>query len=233
MDEFSFLTSDCDCQFATSLDQLLPADLIIVYQSHFDEFHRDDIDRAIGEFPMSRWIVGYSPWCESLGHSDKVWPVAWIVPATHIKSRLSAELQSLYQSSTPVPALSSRDEAFGKIDASVFERSQLSSQSLSARITCEDVPFRQTMVDCLRMLGVDIVQNDSADVHIVSIEQWDEVADGSIDAAIGITPRAQMLVVCDLLTHTQRRTLGDRGIWTLSALRFVQELDQTLRTSGS
>jgi hypothetical protein len=238
VNELSPLTLECDCFFATELADLskLPAlDLIMVYQSHYDEFHQDDIDKAIGQFPLARWMIGYSPWCESTGHSDKVWPFAWIVPVTHMKTRLCAELQNLSTSKPLLPALSSRDEAFGQLGtlSDQFNRAQSSAthpynSRVTVRIACQDVPFRKTLIDGLKTLQFEVLNDGRPDIQIVVIEQWDDREADRVKAVNQESPQAQMIVVCDLLTRHQRTSLHERGIETASALRFFPEFEQAM-----
>lgn len=231
VDELSGLCRDCDCQFADSLTQAIGVanpDLIVVYQSYFNEFHSDDIDRIIGQFPFARWVIGYNPWCESLGQSDKVWPFAWIVPVRHMKTRLFAELQNFDRSEPLVPALSSRDEAFAKIDMRVVESGGWINERRVARVSCQDAPFRRTMLACLKAFGFELVEDDTADIHIVAIDQWDDVGRRKIETAIESTPRAQILVTCELLPEHARWEVALRQIATLSPLRFMQDLSHAL-----
>lgn len=229
VDELAELTLDCDLQFADALLQIsadtAPPDLLVVYQSYYHEFHQTDIDRVIGLFPMTRWVVAYSPWCESLGHSDQVWPVAWIVPVNHFRTRLFDELQKFERSEPLLPPLSARDESFAQLDAKALS---LLVTSARVRLTCRDVPFRKTASDVISTLGCAIVDDPAASVHIVVIEQWDDFAKQTIDEAFRSTPHARLMVVCDLLPHQDQRELSAREIATISPLRFIQDFQQAL-----
>ena len=87
-------------------------DLVIVYQGVPDEFPQSQIDELIGLLPLARFIVAFSPWCESIGRTEQRWPIAWCVPIRHARTRLVEEITALRGGEPASPPTTSRDEAF-------------------------------------------------------------------------------------------------------------------------
>lgn len=92
--------------------QLHP-DLIIVIQSHPDEYSRSEVDALGILVPLARWVVCCGAWCESEGRTRQLWPLAVRVPLRSAMSRIRDEWRLLCgEDVSPLPLSGSREEAF-------------------------------------------------------------------------------------------------------------------------
>ncbi|MEX0701805.1 MAG: hypothetical protein WD069_06885 [Planctomycetales bacterium] len=87
-------------------------ELVIALQSWPDEFPRSVVERAIGRFPLARWVCCYGAWCASDGRTRDIWPNAARVPVEAAPARIARELSVLRGELFPLPLTASRDEAF-------------------------------------------------------------------------------------------------------------------------
>lgn len=90
-------------------------DFVVVYQSFPDEYPASDVERAIGLWPLARWIVCYGDWCTSQGRSEAVWPIGWCVSLPEAAARLEFEQRAFECGVPPLSATASRDEAFASM----------------------------------------------------------------------------------------------------------------------
>lgn len=88
-------------------------DLIIVIQSHPDEYSRSEVDALGLLVPLARWVVCCGAWCESEGRTRQLWPLAVRVPLRSAMSRIRDEWRLLCgEDVSPLPLSGSREEAF-------------------------------------------------------------------------------------------------------------------------
>ncbi len=150
--------------------ELIP-DLVISYQSIPDEYSATDIDQLIGLLPFSRFVVAFSPWCESIGRTEQRWPSAWSIPLAHAAARIRLELQQLAEDSTPLLATTSRDEAFATLAAGSLEQTAHPGRGMSARVISADVSLKECFESIACSLGFEILDTESesrsATVHIL------------------------------------------------------------------
>ena len=64
-------------------------DLVVVYQGIPDQFAVADVEAFVGLLPMTRCVVVFGPWCESIGRTEQCWPIGWCVPLQHAQARLA------------------------------------------------------------------------------------------------------------------------------------------------
>lgn len=88
-------------------------DLIVVIQSHLDEYCQRNIDELGRLAPLARWVVCSGAWCESEGRTRNLWPLAVRVPLRSAQQRLLDEWRTLCgENMRPLPLSGSREEAF-------------------------------------------------------------------------------------------------------------------------
>jgi CheY-like chemotaxis protein len=75
---------------------------VIVVQSTPDEYTADEVSALIGEFPQTRVMSAYGPWCVSDGRTRSIWPEACRVPLTSVPALLRAE-QSYFRQRRTTP----------------------------------------------------------------------------------------------------------------------------------
>ena len=215
------------------IGNLVP-DLVILYQAIPDEFSSADIDHLIGLLPLSRFVVAFSPWCESIGRTEQRWPLAWSVPVAHAAARIRFELQQLAADQPPLPATTSRDEAFATLAAGRLKDAEAGGRDKSATVHSADVSLRECFESFARSLGFTISNDDSTreaeHLHIlvaafVDDETFSRVMELRADCA-----KATIIVASDMATPGETIALRQAGAnAVISQLRFVEDLIDQFR----
>ena len=209
-------------------------DLVISYQSIPDEYSADDIDQLIGLLPLSRFVVVFSPWCESIGRTEQRWPSAWSVPLAHAAARIRLELQQLADDSTPLLATTSRDEAFATLAAHSLEQTEQLGQRMSAHVISADVSLKECFESIACSLGFEILDTDpssqAATVHILVAPFIDGKTFRLIQQLRDDNYAARIIVASDMATPGETISLRDAGAAAvISQLRFAEDLVDQLR----
>jgi hypothetical protein len=204
--------------------ELVP-DLVVAYQSIPDEYPAADIDQLIGMLPMSRFVVAFSQWCESIGRTEQRWPSAWSVPAGHAAARIRFELEQLAAGQQPLPATTSRDEAFGTLAAGSLADVEQLGRGLSATVWSADAPVRECFESVARSLGLTISDPEAADVHILAAAFIDDEICDRVQRLRECCPAAMVIVASDMATPGEVLALQDVGATAvISQLRFAEDL---------
>jgi hypothetical protein len=209
-------------------------DLVISYQSIPDEYSAADIDRLIGMLPLSRFVVAFSPWCESIGRTEQRWPSAWSVPLAHAATRIRLELQQLADDSRPLLATTSRDEAFATLAAHSLEQTDHPGRRMSAHIISADVSLKECFESIACSLGFEIFDTDPSSqaptVHILVAPFIDSKNFRLIQQLRDNNPAARIIVASDMATPAEKILLQDAGAAAvISQLRFAEDLVDQLR----
>ncbi|WLD12789.1 hypothetical protein [Planctellipticum variicoloris] len=102
-----------DIASALAIDSGAIPDLVVVLQSHPDEYPTAEIARLLTRTPIARLVVVAGAWCEADGRRRDLWPAASRVPAVWAVQRLQAEWSLLNAGQgTPLPLTATRDECF-------------------------------------------------------------------------------------------------------------------------
>lgn len=213
--------------------ELIP-DLVISYQSIPDEYSAADIDKLIGLLPLSRFVVAFSPWCESIGRTEQRWPSAWSVPRAHAAARIRLELQQLAEDSTPLLATTSRDEAFATLAAGSLEQTDHPGRGMSARVISADVSLKECFESIARSLGFEISGSDSESqatrVHILVAPFIDGKTFQRVQQLHDDNAAAAIIVASDMATPGETNSLREAGAAAvISQLRFAEDLVDQLR----
>ncbi len=203
-------------------DQKSP-DGVLVYQSFPDEFAPDLVERVVGLLPLARWIVCFGPWCESMGRTEQVWPVAWCVPLKDVKPRIARTFEAHVCGEPVLLPTMSRDESFARSATQLAY--PLSSESSRAAVRGDDPPFIETTSAILQNLGYTLVDTADADLIVLVVrflnpDLLDEIA------MLRRTPSlATLVVVSDLLTAADVCRVRSSGAdEVISTLRFADAL---------
>ena len=212
----------------------LNPDLVILYQSIPDEYSAADIDRLIGMLPLSRFVVVFSPWCESIGRTEQRWPSAWSVPLANAATRIRLELQQLSDDSTPLLATTSRDEAFATLAAHSLEQTDLLGRRMSAHVISSDVSIKECFESIACSLGFELLDTDSssqtATVHILVAPLIDGKTFRLIQQLRDDNAAARIIVASDMATPGETISLQDAGAAAvISQLRFAEDFVEQLR----
>lgn len=222
-----------DAISAVETGELIP-DLVISYQSIPDEYSAADIDRLVGILPLSRFVVVFSPWCESIGRTEQRWPSAWSVPLAHAAPRIQLELQQLAEDSTPLLATTSRDEAFATLAAHSLEQTEQLGRRMSAHVISADVSLKECFESIACSLGFEILDTDpssqAATVHILVAPFIDGKTFRLIQQLRDDNSAARIIVASDMATPGETISLRDAGAAAvISQLRFAEDLVDQLR----
>tara|TARA_R110002072_G_scaffold238769_2_gene396280 strand:+ start:170634 stop:171494 length:861 start_codon:yes stop_codon:yes gene_type:complete len=217
-------------------------DLVVSYQSIPDEYSATGIDQLIGMLPLSRFVVAFSPWCESIGRTEQRWPSAWSVPLTHAAARIRFELNELAADTPPLPATSSRDEAFRILAAGCLESTSEIGQGRSAKVISADVPLKECFEQILVSVGFDVKDQKRPTLYVVVAAfiddgQLHEVK--AIHEALAIrqsfdatSTSVAILVASDMATPGDRIRLLEAGATAvISQLRFAEDLVDHFRST--
>lgn len=198
-------------------------DGLLVYQSFPDEFSSDQIEQLIGSLPLARWIVCFGPWCESIGRTEQVWPVAWCVPLKDVEPRIAREAAAHVRDEPCRLPTMSRDESFAR-SANELARVAL-IQGRRVAVQGDDPAFVETVEAILGGQGNATVEPADADLIIVTAGALRPEMLPEIAALRAASPSARLIVVSDLLTDSDVvRVRASGADEVVSALRFVDAI---------
>ena len=215
--------------------ELIP-DLVIAYQSVPDEYCSADIDCLIGVLPLSRFVIAFSPWCESIGRTEVRWPSAWSVPLGHAGARIRFELQQLATDKPPLLATTFRDEAFSALAADCLNDGEQVGLGKSARVYCADVLLKECFEAILASLHFtidsefpDIIVFAAAFIDRTQIQRVKELIDDA-QCCERVSPQPVIVVASDMATPGDVAALKEAGATAvISQLRFAEDLVDYLR----
>ncbi len=203
-------------------------DFVVVWQGFPDEYPRSQAEQLIGRLPLARWVVVFGPWCESIGRTEQLWPVAWSVPLRHAKTRIQSELRQLQHGAAPLPATMSRDETFAALHA-IPAAVRLEDRSLTARISGDDRTFCDFLGDGLAAMGIKLTGNNDASLQVLHIGVPDAGTRDRIRACRIQSPDSRIVVVSELMTpQTEHSCLAAGADITFTQLRCLTELAEWL-----
>ncbi|MFP6765288.1 MAG: hypothetical protein VB858_16790 [Planctomycetaceae bacterium] len=202
-------------------------DIVVVYQGVPDEFPPASIEQLIGVLPLSRFVVIFGPWCESLGRSSQHWPLAWCVPIRHAKIRIEEVFTAQARDLPLISPLTSRDEAFAR-SALRVNQNDARRCGLTAMVLCNgsDRPFTDLLIDQLQNLGVSLSAGDVSEPDFVFVPATmlsDQVSN-SLTELSDQFPDSIRVLISDLLTPGEMDQLHGAGVITVSQLRLGEEL---------
>lgn len=170
-------------------------DLVVIFQTHSDEYSSLDVHALMSHLPLARWVCCCGVWCESDGRNRNIWPAAMRVPARVAESRIRTEIRVIEGMQQPLPWTASIDERFsydfvtGKSvpDESSKNLTDNLRSSFTFHIQTSDRPYRDFLLDFLHTLnltvstGVEFAKTDTQtrvviyDVDPISSQIWTDV----------------------------------------------------------
>lgn len=147
-------------------------DLVVILESHPDEFSRSDLDQLSQRAPLARWVVCAGAWCESAARTRELWPLAVRTPLHAAKQRLDYEWTLVSEgTAAAVPPSASREECFLR-DYPPLTRA---SVSVPVGIETADSAYRAYLVDLLLDAGHTVVDPGIARLVIRDLDPWPTV----------------------------------------------------------
>lgn len=201
-------------------------DLVVVYQGIPDQFAASDVEAFVGRIPLTRCVVVFGPWCESIGRTEQVWPIGWCVPLQHAETRLQQEIVARQNHEPPLPPTASRDEAF--VDSAV--KTLLAAGTLlngrTVRVDAGDEPFGQFLKEAVQTLGGQLVEGgEQVSIEMLVTTLVDELVFRSVAERRTANPGATLLVVTEMATPSDVEKLVASGCdAVLSQLRVIEQL---------
>lgn len=203
---------------------LIP-DLIVVIESHPDEYSRSDIDQLTVQAPLARWVVGYGDWSESAGRTRDIWPMAVRVPMPSIETRLQQEWDLLNgKSVTPLPMSGSREEIFG----ADYQWRHQPIEPATVLIDSPDPEYRRYLAEFLTEAGhtvFDETPNVSPDAILCDLDPWDTARQQIIENLQEQHPGIPLIGLMSLPLANLRE---EREIHVLPKLGNQQQLLQAI-----
>ncbi|MDB5345886.1 MAG: hypothetical protein JWP89_4263 [Schlesneria sp.] len=149
-------------------------DLIVVIQSHLDEYCQRDLDELGRLAPLARWVVCSGAWCESEGRTRHLWPLAVRVPLRSAPLRLLDEWRLLCgENVKPLPLSGSREEAFDADHSPLVKE----TVSISVLVDSPDAEYARYLCELLvesghAVLASDASGNPSPQVILCDLDPW-------------------------------------------------------------
>lgn len=203
-------------------------DFVLVYQGVPDQFRKADVESFIGLIPLSRCLVAFGPWCESIGRTEPHWPAAWCVPVSDAAARLRREIPAWRQQVPPVPATASRDEAFVESTLQTLNAASRPLQGMTVAISSLDSQFGDYLAAVTSSFGGRPVRGPfeppTADIELVAATLIGESTLATVRQRRAHNPSAKLFAVTDMATPNDRRNLLASGCdGVLSQLRFIEQ----------
>lgn len=170
-------------------------DLVVVLQSHPDEYPTAEIARLLTRAPIARLIVIAGAWCEADGRRRDLWPAAVRVPAVWAIQRLQAEWSLLSgETGNPVPLTATRDERF----AADHPQSDVSLAGGNFTVVSPDRAWRKTWCLLIEQAGGS-VESDAANAGILWLDgdPWESGGQQQLKAYREAHPELPIVVSLD------------------------------------
>ncbi len=151
-------------------------DLVIVLESHPDEYSVSEVMQLFAVVPVSRIVCCAGAWSESAGRTRKIWPLGVRVAAVEALPRLAREWELLTgrQTDFHLPPTAGREEWFAaQHPAMSGDKSRL---ELTVRIISPDPAYRQMLVDLLTQQGMTMAGQGTTSVDAIlwDADPWEQ-----------------------------------------------------------
>ncbi|MHC4876940.1 MAG: hypothetical protein ACYTGL_10605 [Planctomycetota bacterium] len=205
-------------------------ELVLVYQGIPDQFAAAEIECFVGLLPMTRCVVVFGPWCESIGRTEQLWPIGWCVPLQHAETRITQELAAFAAGTPPVPATTSRDEAFVGSTVQSLKGAEELLTGQRVRIWSLDHEFGRFLTESIvAMSGTLSVDDEPADIELIAATLVDDALISRVEQTRASNSTPRVLVVSDMASPQDTKRLLSAGCdGVLSQLRFIEQFSDTV-----
>lgn len=170
-------------------------DLIVVIQSHLDEYCQQDIDELGRLAPLARWVVCSGAWCESEGRTRNLWPPAVRVPLRSATLRLFDEWRMLCgKHMKSLPLSGSREETFDADHGPLIS----ATVSISVLVDSPDAEYARYLRELLlenghRVVTGNVTGDPSPQVILCDLDPWGAARQQSAEHLLERYPHAQLV----------------------------------------
>lgn len=200
-------------------------DLIVVLESHPDEFTAVNIDWLVAASPLARIVCCAGGWSESAGRTRKIWPLALRVPVTAAIARLEQEWNLLTHANLSLPLLAtgSREEWFATHHRELERESR---HALRVRVISADPHYRQML---LINLISDHLNDEEADVILWDVDPWSDAMRDAIHHAAQTT---SIVALANWITPDREDEMLSCGVRAVvSKLGNLQQVREAIQFS--
>ena len=212
--------ADWDLEGFADLSELMAAtrarnfypDLTVVCQRFRDQFAAREIEPALMQLPLARWICVYGAWCESEGRHGSLWPTAFRVPVRSFHARLIAEVAVVEGRRHALPITADREEIF-EFD-SVTEFPQVPRANASAVVIGSDREIRLWLIDLLNGAGLKPISHSpekSPDAVVIDLDPVSKNSCSQLSSLKQQYPAARIIAMRDRLDLSVDRQLEAAG----------------------
>lgn len=182
-------------------------DLIVVLESHPDEYSLGDIHILFASEPLARIVCCAGAWSESAGRTRKLWPLALRVSATSAIPRLECEWELLQDQQTTnyLPPTGSREEWFAAHHPELG--AQANPPGRRVRLISPDPAYRQMLANALTSVGLSLSER-SSDVIVYDFDPWQPE---QIDELQKLSETAHVIAVTGWITPAEEAALLSVG----------------------
>ncbi len=192
------------------------AALIVVCESHPDEWTAESVRDLIAAAPLARIVCVTGPWSEAVGRTRTHWPPALRVPWWSAKRRIAGELSLIGACPVdhPPPALpvtASRDETWRwEVTAGPTITVPPVVCSVEALI---DPAFRQWIADWLIAEGHTLASSQPPEVvNLLDLDPWSDDMQQSLQTRRNASPTARLIGLTAWSTPDLHAAVAPLGI---------------------
>lgn len=206
-----FLTVDSIRDAVAAIKSGWYPDLIVVLESHPDEYFKGDIDALFAAAPIARTVCCAGAWSESAGRTRKQWPLALRVPAISAIACLEREWELLnnWPASDVLPPTGSREGWFAAHHPAIPAMNH--HFGTRVQLISPDAAYRQMLADVFATVRMTMVEDEqsSADIVICDIDPWHG---RRIEAVRGFCAAGPVIAVSGWVTPDEEAELLNAGI---------------------
>jgi hypothetical protein len=187
-------------------------DLIVVCQSHRDEYSSRQVREGLTAFPVARWICVTGAWCESEGRHGSRWPMSVRVPLRALETRLAIEA-GVVKARIPALALTAaRDEVYEFDTQRKFPKRR--GKDFAVSIISPDRELRSWLSDLCEQAGyvlADAGGIEQPQLLILDLDPLMEPIDAIIQKRMQQFPQARILALMGLVPEDFARRFEESG----------------------
>ena len=194
----------------TQSDAIDSSDLVIVCESHPDEFTAEQASRLLARAVSSRLIVCTGEWCISEGRTRSLWPAAVRVSVDRFATRLQREIGVYSGKADPIPLTAAANEIFA------IEAGNGLSLDQTVQVHSPDPVYRETLETALQSLGCRVLETgqiEPLDAILFDIDPWERSRAAALRSLRAQHTETRIIILTSFpgASHQTATTDGDMG----------------------